>query len=29
MGYRRVQSMDGGWRRWRELGLPVTGVEGA
>jgi len=26
MGYRRVQSMDGGWRRWRELGLPVTGV---
>jgi rhodanese-related sulfurtransferase len=29
MGYRRVQSMDGGWRRWRELGLPVTGVKGA
>ena len=27
MGYRRVSSMDGGWRRWRELGLPVTGVE--
>src|SRR5262249_14581983 len=26
MGYRRVQSMDGGWRRWRELGLPVTGL---
>jgi rhodanese-related sulfurtransferase len=26
MGYRRVQSMDGGWRRWCELGLPVTGV---
>lgn len=23
MGYRRVQSMDGGWRRWRELGLPT------
>jgi len=26
MGYRRVQSMRGGWRRWRELALPVTGV---
>jgi rhodanese-related sulfurtransferase len=26
MGYRRVQSMNGGWRRWRELALPVTGV---
>jgi rhodanese-related sulfurtransferase len=26
MGYRRVQSMDGGWRRWCELGFPVTGV---
>lgn len=26
MGYRRVQSMSGGWRRWRELALPVTGV---
>jgi len=26
MGYRRVQSMDGGWRRWCELGLPVTGL---
>jgi len=23
MGYRRVVSMDGGWRRWRELGLPI------
>jgi len=23
MGYRRVQSMDGGWRRWQELGLPT------
>jgi len=23
MGYRRVVSMDGGWRRWRELGYPV------
>jgi rhodanese-related sulfurtransferase len=22
MGYRNVVSMDGGWRRWRELGLP-------
>ena len=27
MGYRRVQSMSGGWRRWRELALPVTGVQ--
>jgi len=26
MGYRRVRSMDGGWRRWCELGLPVTGA---
>jgi rhodanese-related sulfurtransferase len=26
MGYRRVQSMDGGWRRWCELGFPVIGV---
>jgi rhodanese-related sulfurtransferase len=24
MGYRRVASMDGGWRRWRELGLPTA-----
>jgi rhodanese-related sulfurtransferase len=23
MGYRNVSSMDGGWRRWRELGYPV------
>ena len=23
MGYRRVISMDGGWRRWGELGFPV------
>ena len=23
MGYRHVISMDGGWRRWRELGYPV------
>ena len=23
MGYRRVVSMDGGWRRWNELGYPV------
>ena len=23
MGYRRVVSMDGGWRRWTELGYPV------
>ena len=28
MGYRRVLSMDGGWRRWQELGLPVVGVRG-
>lgn len=28
MGYRRVVSMDGGWRRWRELGYPVDGDEG-
>jgi len=23
MGYRNVRSMDGGWRRWIELGFPV------
>jgi rhodanese-related sulfurtransferase len=23
MGYTRVVSMDGGWRKWRELGYPV------
>jgi rhodanese-related sulfurtransferase len=23
MGYRNVLSMDGGWKRWRELGYPV------
>jgi rhodanese-related sulfurtransferase len=23
MGYRSVISMDGGWKRWRELGYPV------
>ena len=23
MGYRNVLSMDGGWRRWRELGYPI------
>ena len=23
MGYRHVASMDGGWRRWGELGYPV------
>jgi rhodanese-related sulfurtransferase len=23
MGYRRVASMDGGWRRWQELGYPT------
>jgi len=25
MGYRRVCSMDGGWRRWTELRYPVDG----
>jgi rhodanese-related sulfurtransferase len=25
MGYRRVISMDGGWRRWCELGYPTEG----
>ena len=23
MGYRNVISMDGGWKRWRDLGYPV------
>jgi len=23
MGYKKVISMDGGWKRWRELGYPV------
>jgi rhodanese-related sulfurtransferase len=23
MGYRNVLSMDGGWRRWKELGFPT------
>ena len=23
MGYKNVISMDGGWRRWKELGYPV------
>ncbi|MFY9572951.1 MAG: rhodanese-like domain-containing protein, partial [Blastocatellia bacterium] len=23
MGYKNVISMDGGWKRWRELGLPI------
>jgi rhodanese-related sulfurtransferase len=23
MGYRNVLSMDGGWKRWRDLGYPV------
>ncbi len=23
MGYRNVRSMDGGWRRWNEIGYPV------
>ena len=23
MGYRRVISMDGGWKRWKELGYPI------
>jgi rhodanese-related sulfurtransferase len=25
MGYRNIQSMDGGWREWTEAGLPVEG----
>jgi rhodanese-related sulfurtransferase len=24
MGYSNVLSMDGGWRGWRQRGLPVT-----
>lgn len=24
MGYRNVVSMDGGWKRWKELGYPTT-----
>src|SRR5436309_10012948 len=24
MGYTNVVSMDGGWRRWKELGYPTT-----
>jgi len=27
MGYRNVISMDGGWKRWRDLGYPVEGGE--
>ena len=23
MGYKKVISMDGGWKRWRELGYPI------
>ena len=23
MGYKRVISMDGGWKRWKELGYPI------
>lgn len=23
MGYKNVMSMDGGWRKWKELGYPV------
>jgi rhodanese-related sulfurtransferase len=26
MGYTNVVSMDGGWRRWNELGYPVLGT---
>jgi rhodanese-related sulfurtransferase len=25
MGYKNVISMDGGWKRWRELGYPTEG----
>jgi rhodanese-related sulfurtransferase len=24
MGYKNVISMDGGWKRWRELGYPIS-----
>lgn len=24
MGYRHALSMDGGWKRWKELGYPIT-----
>ena len=27
MGYRNVISMDGGWKRWRELGYPTESGE--
>jgi rhodanese-related sulfurtransferase len=26
MGYRNVISMDGGWKRWKELGYPTEGL---
>ena len=24
MGYTNIRSMDGGWRRWKEMGYPIT-----
>ncbi len=29
MGYTNVVSMDGGWKRWRELGYPVESGSGS
>ena len=29
MGYTNVVSMDGGWKRWRELGFPVESGSGS
>ncbi len=29
MGYTNVVSMDGGWKRWRELGYPVESDSGS
>jgi 3-mercaptopyruvate sulfurtransferase SseA len=28
MGYTNVVSMDGGWKRWRDLGFPVESESG-
>lgn len=27
MGYTNVVSMDGGWRRWNDLGYPTEGIQ--
>lgn len=29
MGYTNVVSMDGGWKRWRDLGFPVESGSGS